>query len=101
MEATVDCEYDTPIVYNDENLYQVAFEGAAKIEGAKIVPEPLSMGTEDFGDYGKIAPEFYARVGVGKGSPLHSDTYNPDENALPYLTALYTSFAETYYKKGL
>ncbi len=26
---------------------------------------------------------------------------NPDENALPYLTALYTSFAETYYKKGL
>ena len=101
VEATVDCEYDTPIVYNDENLYQVAFEGAAKIEGAKIVPEPLSMGTEDFGDYGKIAPAFYARVGVGKGSPLHSDTYNPDENALPYLTALYTSFAETYYKKGL
>ena len=54
------------------------------------------MGTEDFGDYSAVAPSFYARVGVGKGSPLHSNTYNPNEASLKHLTALYISFTTTY-----
>lgn len=96
VSATVDCEYATPTVYNDEKLYPIALKAAEKIEGVSIVSEPLSMATEDFGDYRDIAPAFFARVGVGIGSPLHSDTYDPDEEALPYLTALFTSFTETY-----
>lgn len=96
VSATVECEYATPIVYNDEKLYPIAVKATEKLDGVTIVPELLSMATEDFGDYRSLAPCFFARVGVGKGLPLHSDTYNPDEDALPYLTALFTSFAETY-----
>lgn len=96
VEVNVHCEYETPIVYNDDTLYPIVVKAAKNLKGAKIVPEPLSMGTEDFGDYSTVAPGFYARVGVGKGSPLHSNTYNPDEDSLKYLTALYISFTTTY-----
>lgn len=96
VSSSVDCEYSTPLVYNDHNLLDVAVKAAERLDGARIVPEPLSMGTEDFGDYSSIAPAFYARAGVGKGSPLHSDTYDPDERALVYITALYTSFTEQF-----
>lgn len=100
VTASVDCEYVTPIVYNDETIYSIAHKAAEKITGATIVPEPLSMGTEDFGDYSRIAPAFYARIGVGKGSPLHSDTYLPEESSFPYFTALFTSFVESYQDSG-
>ena len=96
VSSSVVCAYDTPYVYNSDELYPIVYKSAQKITGVKIVPEPLSMGTEDFGDYASLAPTFYARVGVGIGSPLHSDTYNPDENSLSYITALYTAFVETF-----
>ena len=96
VEVDAECEYITPIVYNDDELYPIALEAARKINGINIVPEALSMGTEDFGDYRTAAKCFYARVGVGKGSPLHSNDYSPDESAIKYHTALFTAFTETF-----
>jgi metal-dependent amidase/aminoacylase/carboxypeptidase family protein len=98
VRAEVECDYATPIVYNDPELYKTALKAAQKLgsedktDWIKVVPQPIVMGTEDFGRYSTVAPSFYAKVGSGKGPQLHSDYFLLDERALITLSALHVSF---------
>lgn len=109
VKAEVECEYVTPIVINDIELYHVAVSATKAILSEKaIVNLPVEMGTDDFAVFNAIAPTFYAKVGVAavednKNSeqniiyPLHHEKFNLDENSLVIATALFVEFTHQYF----
>jgi amidohydrolase len=88
-----------PVLYNDENLTQQAFLWAQELLGAdKVELLPMRMTAEDFAWYTHVVPGCFYRLGTGnisKGitSPVHTNTFDIDEAALPIGSALMAHLA--------
>ena len=93
-----DCEVDIrvgyPCLYNNEDLTGFVRKAAIEYIGAKNVVElPQRMSSEDFAFYSQKIPACFYRLGTGnkrKGivSPVHTDTFNIDEQALLLSTGM-------------
>ena len=77
-----------PVLVNDEALTQQCIDLAGVYLGnANVVDLPQRMGAEDFAFYSHHVPVCFYRVGVGNvarniQSPIHSATFDIDEEAL-------------------
>jgi amidohydrolase len=86
------CEFNIvkgyPFLTNDEKLTQRSQQWAAEYLGAENVVElPMRMTAEDFAYYSQEMPACFYRLGTGnaaKGivSPIHTETFNVDEDCL-------------------
>lgn len=81
------------VTWNDEKLCEIALENAKKIAPLNEVgaDTPFALG-DDFGEYRKIAPVCYMKVGVkneeiGAVHAHHHPRFMIDENALPRAVA--------------
>ena len=87
-----DCEVDIrvgyPYVHNDEALTKKSRKLAEELLGAEnVVDLPQRMTGEDFAFYGREIPACFYRLGTGNPeknilSPIHSATFDIDEEAL-------------------
>jgi len=86
------CEFEIlkgyPVLHNDENLTLNARQYAVEFLGAEnVVDLPIRMTAEDFSWYSQRIPACFYRLGTGnkeKGicSPVHTNTFDIDENSL-------------------
>ncbi len=87
-EADVFIDQGYPFVVNDDALTDRAFKAAADFLGEEQVEElEFRMTAEDFAYYSQQVPGCFYRLGtrndqLGMNSPLHSDTFNADEDSL-------------------
>ncbi|HMQ46151.1 MAG TPA: M20 family metallopeptidase [Saprospiraceae bacterium] len=87
-------EVGYPVLYNDPALTEQARQDAAAYLGAENVVElPIRMTAEDFAYYSQQLPACFYRLGTGnpeKGiiAPIHTDTFDVDENCLRLSTGL-------------
>lgn len=87
--AKLRIEVGYPSLFNDENLTQKARQYAETYLGAENVSElPIRLTSEDFAFYSQIMPACFFRLGTGniaKGitSPIHTNTFDVDEDCLP------------------
>jgi amidohydrolase len=85
-DVLIDIGY--PFLKNDEATTQTAFELAKQYLGSENVEEmPARMTAEDFSYYSQVVPACFYRLGTGnaaKGitSPIHTPTFDVDENCL-------------------
>lgn len=85
-DITIDIGY--PFLKNDETTTKIAFELAKQYLGEDNVEEmPARMTAEDFSYYSQVVPACFYRLGTGniaKGitSPIHTPTFDVDENCL-------------------
>ncbi|MBE5859250.1 MAG: amidohydrolase [Butyrivibrio sp.] len=94
VEATVKCDFATPVLKNSSNLYQTVLASALHVtDEDKIIPATSSLGTEDFSAYSQIAPSFFAFVGSEGEYPHHHERFDINEDALPIAAALHVAFA--------
>lgn len=103
VEAEIKCERATGIVSNSAELVPVVRRAArAVVSETGVVTLPVCLTTDDFYQYRKIAPAFYALVGVSGGTaetepaPLHSGAFCLDEEALPIEAALHVEFVRQF-----
>lgn len=92
------CDFDIQVGYpaliNDEPLTEKVRAYATEYLGPENVVElPIRMTAEDFAYYSQEMPACFYRLGTGnaaKGinSPLHTNTFNVDEDALAVSTGL-------------
>ncbi|MDB5227529.1 MAG: amidohydrolase [Bacteroidota bacterium] len=81
-------DHGYPFLKNDEPLTAAAFQLAQEYLGSENVEEiPARMTAEDFSYYSQIVPACFYRLGTGnkaKGitSPIHTPTFDIDENSL-------------------
>jgi len=77
-----DCQKSFPAVINPQKLYD---ESIRKLKNAGFeyeeLPEPILMG-EDFSCYQQNMPGLFIYLCTGLKEPLHSDTYQIDEEVL-------------------
>ncbi len=87
------CELDIlvgyPVLFNNEELTRKAFGYAGEYLGKENVVElPIRMTAEDFAYYSREMPACFYRLGTGNPargitSPIHTDTFDVDEDCLP------------------
>lgn len=87
------CELDIlvgyPVLFNNEELTRKAFGYAEEYLGKENVVElPIRMTAEDFAYYSREMPACFYRLGTGNPargitSPIHTDTFDVDEDCLP------------------
>jgi hippurate hydrolase len=86
-EPVLEYTLGTPAGTNDPRLVAEAREVFRRILGPENDLEYRpAMGGEDFSFYGRIAPAFQFRLGVGRpgvDQSLHSSVFDPDERAIP------------------
>lgn len=88
VEADVQLHWGYPGVVNDPSAAALLERAARSLPLTVTTQEPV-MTTEDFGYYQQQAPGCFWHMGVGSQAPLHADTFNPDERALPMLAAVH------------
>jgi Metal-dependent amidase/aminoacylase/carboxypeptidase len=77
-----------PVLVNHEELTRRAKQWAIEYLGKNNVADlPLRMTSEDFAYFSQVMPACFYRLGTGNpengiNSPVHSDTFDIDENAL-------------------
>lgn len=77
-----------PFLRNDEKLTRRVFTQAQEFLGEENVVElPIRMTGEDFAHYSHVVPACFYRLGTGNPargitSPVHTDTFDIDEDAL-------------------
>jgi amidohydrolase len=86
------CEFNIlkgyPVLYNHEATTQKARKAAEDYLGKnQVVDLPLRMTAEDFAWYSQVIPACFYRLGTGNAargitSPVHTNTFDIDENAL-------------------
>lgn len=93
------------VTWNDEALCALALECAREIApGSEVGPDKPFMLGDDFGEYRKIAPICYMKVGIrneeiGAVHAHHHPCFRVDENALPRAVAWMLSCVKTYLDK--
>lgn len=82
-DLTVNYETGIPPVINDEEVISSVRESIVSELGADAVTAAQqSMGAEDFANYLEAVPGALLRLGVGTDRPLHSATFDLDEDAI-------------------
>jgi amidohydrolase len=77
-----------PYLQNDPDYTAFCFDEAIRFLGAdQVVELPMRTTAEDFAYYSHILPACFYRLGTGNAgkkitSPVHTDTFNIDEDAL-------------------
>jgi amidohydrolase len=77
-----------PFLKNDEELTLLSRQHAVEYLGEEnVVDLPMRMTAEDFAYYSQVIPACFYRLGTGnvaKGitSPIHTDTFNIDEDSM-------------------
>ena len=101
-EAEVHWGMAYPPLATDDAMTELAAGAARQLLGAPAVEEtPITMGSEDFAFVLEKVPGSVIRLGV-KGSgwdrtlPVHTATFDIDEDALPIGAATLASVAITY-----
>jgi amidohydrolase len=95
----VDMEYkrENPTLINDTTVTSTMKDVAITMIGAEnVIDLPLELGAEDFSFYTMKVPSSFAIVGCAiEGSPreIHTSTFDIDEDALIYGTALLSAGA--------
>ncbi len=97
-DYVVDFQHGTPPLVNDPELTEFVMEEAQKLLGTENVFEAqMRMGGEDFAFYAQKVPGAFVRLGVRapgeRVRPLHTNTFDLDENALPLGAALLSHLA--------
>lgn len=99
-EGALEVEYGYAALVNDDRVVSVAAQVALEMLGPEKVQwkEKPSMGVEDFSFFAREAPGAFYNLGCGnpaKGivSPIHSSTFDIDEDCLPIGVALQTALA--------
>lgn len=90
MGATCDVDISVgyPCLFNDEKTTQKSIELAEAYLGKEnVVALPIRMTSEDFAFYSQEIPACFYRLGTGNKaagitSPVHTNTFNIDEEAL-------------------
>ncbi len=83
-----------PVLYNNEPLTEQAIGWAKELLGANKVEQlPMHMTAEDFAWYTHEVPGCFYRLGTGNTaqgitSPVHTSTFDIDEQALPIGSAM-------------
>lgn len=99
--AILRVEKGYPVLVNDAHLTNRCKEAAEAYLGAENVVElPLRMTSEDFAWYSHHVPACFYRLGTGnadKGitAPIHTNTFDIDEDALPIGAGLMAWLAMT------
>ncbi len=97
-KADVEYTGGTAATVNDAGLYAIAARSAELVFGKEhIVEPPLTMTSEDFSEYARIAPSFLYFLGVGRAEiqvPLHHPSFQPDSSAFLHGAALFAATAE-------
>ena len=97
------CQFDIakgyPFLVNDEALTERTRQFAIEFLGEKnVVDLPMRMTSEDFAFYSQKLPACFYRIGTGnpaKGitSPIHTDTFDVDEECLKIGMGLFSWLA--------
>ena len=92
------CDYNIlkgyPVLFNDEKFTLKSRALAVEYLGAEnVIDLPIRMTAEDFSFYSHLVPACFYRLGTGnkaKGivSPVHTNTFNIDEECLETSTGL-------------
>jgi amidohydrolase len=83
-----------PVLFNDEPLTEQSIIWARELLGAHAVEQlPMRMTAEDFAWYTHVVPGCFYRLGTGNvargiTSPVHTSTFDIDEQALPIGSAM-------------
>ena len=81
--AELEIGHGYPFLKNDEPLTRWAQSAARELLGEdKVVDLPIRMTGEDFAFYTHHLPACFYRLGVGSPSPVHTDTFDVDEDCL-------------------
>jgi amidohydrolase len=94
-----------PVLHNHESLSALAKQAAIAYLGAENVENmPLRMTSEDFAYYSQVMPACFYRLGTGNAaksivSPVHTPTFDIDEDALAVGMGLMAYLAYTQLKE--
>ncbi|MEZ4985345.1 MAG: M20/M25/M40 family metallo-hydrolase [Saprospiraceae bacterium] len=83
-----------PFLHNDPPLTHALRTRAEHYMGSEnVVDLPLRMSSEDFAFYSQVIPACFYRLGTGNASkgitaPVHTQTFDVDEDCLLYSTGL-------------
>lgn len=88
VEAETEIRWGYPGVVNDPAATALVERAARALPLIVTTQEPV-MTTEDFGYYLEKVPGCFWHMGVGSPSPLHADTFLPDEQAIYQMAALH------------
>lgn len=97
--AIIDIKVGYPSLFNDEKLTKETINSATNLLGKdNVVALPKRMSAEDFAFYSHEIPACFYRLGTGnikKGiiSPVHTDTFDVDEDCLLVGSALMAQLA--------
>ncbi|THH42071.1 M20 metallopeptidase family protein [Neolewinella litorea] len=81
--AELEIRHGYPFLKNDEPLTHWAQSAARELLGPeRVVDLPIRMTGEDFAFYTHHLPACFYRLGVGSPSPVHTDTFDVDEDCL-------------------
>lgn len=82
-----------PVVMNNPELTKIVTETTA--EFATIIQPALTMGGEDFANYQREVPGFFAFIGTNSPFEWHHPSFTVDDAALPYAIQYYVENAKT------
>ena len=85
-------------LYNDLDLHRI-LEACADKEKLVIRPFP-SLGVESFSFFIQNTPGLYYDLGCGKGTPIHTDTFQIDEDVLKIGAELQAAIATKFLNGG-
>ncbi len=103
--TNVECEYNFlyPPVINDDKMTELMRNSLKRTIGEENIIElkkPLMTG-EDFSYFANAVPSIFIWYGAGteeKKVPLHSNMFNPDENAIKTAASVFCDFVCEYGK---
>jgi amidohydrolase/hippurate hydrolase len=105
VEAEVEIRSGYPVLYNDPEMTDIAWEAGKEYLGEAHVnkSEPL-MTAEDFAYYLRECPGSFWQLGTGvpgqvAGNLLHSPTFDPDEKALETGVGMLSYLALRYFSQ--
>ena len=108
VAAAFDCEAEVeivsgyPVLYNDPDMTDIAWEAGKEFLGdEKVHQSEKLMTAEDFAYYLRECPGSFWQLGTGldgsaPGNLLHSPTFDPDEHALETGTGMMSYLALRY-----
>ncbi|WP_223155047.1 M20 metallopeptidase family protein [Alkalibacillus aidingensis] len=101
----LDYQYLFPSILNDFSLRDVVERVADQVLGeGHCTREKSGLGGEDFAFYTEKVPSIFFRLGVGNDEmtryPGHHPSFDIDEEALPYGSAMLSKFALQYIEEN-
>ncbi|MHC5228095.1 amidohydrolase [Enterococcus sp. LJL99] len=86
-----------PVVMNNPELTEIVKETTATF--ASIVQPELTMGGEDFANYQREVPGFFAFIGTDSPFEWHHPSFTVDDSALPYAIQYYVENTKALLQK--